>query len=222
MFIKMGKRSEEKILTSDPTPPAAVPHKSRGINSVPQFRLQTVFSMASVVARVSPITNPPARDATVPRTDKPPLVPGGTGLSVVIKMGGDLDNMPSSDARVSPKQQEKWLDVVHQPFVQMCETWTHPSDARSRALLSPDVTCGDKGHHSVEEYDRPGTTKTPGNNWDANEFGTKAADQRIVASKAEKELQYTCVALRYPASWCPSSNCALRLFPTLVAREPTR
>lgn len=56
------------------------------------------------------MTNPPARDATVPRTDKPPLVPGGTRLSVVIKIGGDLDNMPSSEAKVSPKQQAKWLN----------------------------------------------------------------------------------------------------------------
>ena len=63
--------------------------------------------MASVVARVRPIINPPARDAAVPSTDKPPLVPGGTGLNVVIKMGGDLDNMPNSDAKVSPKQQAK-------------------------------------------------------------------------------------------------------------------
>lgn len=51
--------------------------------------------------------SPPARDATVPRTDRPPLVPGGTGLNVVIKIGGDLDKMPSSDAKVSPKQQAK-------------------------------------------------------------------------------------------------------------------
>lgn len=77
--------------------------------------------MARVIARVRPMTDPPARDARVPSIDKPPLVPGGTGLSVVIKMGGDLDNMPSSDARVSPKQQEKWLDVAHQPFVQTYE-----------------------------------------------------------------------------------------------------
>lgn len=67
------------------------------------------------------MANPPARDAAVPRVDMPPLVPGGTGLSVVIKMGGDLDNIPSSDARVSPKQQEKWLDLVHQSFVLTCE-----------------------------------------------------------------------------------------------------
>lgn len=63
--------------------------------------------MASVMARVKPIMNPPARDATVPSTDSPPLVPGGTGLNVVIKMGGDLESMPNSDANVSPKQQEK-------------------------------------------------------------------------------------------------------------------
>lgn len=77
--------------------------------------------MKSVRARVRPIANPPARDATVPRADRPPLVPGGTGFSVVIKMGGDLDNMPSSDARVSPKQQEKWLEDVHKPFARTCE-----------------------------------------------------------------------------------------------------
>ena len=178
--------------------------------------------MASVMARVRPITNPPIRDATVPRTDIPPLVPGGTGLNEVIKMGGDLDNMPSSDAKVSPKQQEKWLNAIHQNLVEMCEPRTHPRATRSKALLHPDVTCGDTGHHSAEAYGRPGTTSRLGKNWDANESGTNAADQRRVAMRAEKELQKTCDASLYPASWCPSSNCALRLFPTLVAREPTR
>jgi hypothetical protein len=37
------------------------------------------------------------------------LVPGGTGLRVVSKMGGVLDRMPSSDASVSPMQQAKCL-----------------------------------------------------------------------------------------------------------------
>ena len=118
MFIKSGRCNRP---TRDPRPPAAVPHKSRGSNSVTQFCLQTVFSMASVVARVRPITNPPIRDAAVPRVDKPPFVPGGTGLKVVIKMGGDLDNMPNSDARVSPKQQAKWLNAIRQIFVERCE-----------------------------------------------------------------------------------------------------
>lgn len=195
---------------------------SKGTNSVSQFSLQTVFSMASAVARARPIINPPARDAAVPSTDKPPLVPGGTGLNVVIKMGGDLDNMPNSDARVSPKQQEKWLDVIYQTFIETSEYSAYPRDTRTKALLHPDVTCGDTGHHSVETYGRPGTTSKLGNSWDANEFGTKAADQRRVAARAEKELQKTCDAFLYPASWCPSSNCALRPFPILVAREPTR
>jgi len=167
----------------DPMPPAAAPQTSNGTNSVIQFLLQAVFSMASVVARVRPIMNPPARDATVPRTDKPPLVPGGTGLNVVIKIGGDLDNTPNSDAKVSPKQQAKW-----------------PRDTRTKALLHPDVTCGDIGHHSVETYGRPGITSKVGNNWDANELGTKEADQRRVAIRAEEELQRTCDALLYPAS----------------------
>lgn len=107
--------------TRDPRPPAAVPQKSKGTNSVVQPCLQAEFSMASVVASVRPMTNPPNRDAAVPRTDKPPLVPGGTGLNVVIKMGGDLDNMPNSDAKVSPKQQAKWLNAVYQIRVEMRE-----------------------------------------------------------------------------------------------------
>ena len=156
--------------------------------------------MASVVARVRPITKPPMRDAAVPRTDKPPFVPGGTGLNVVIKMGGDLDNMPSSDAKVSPKQQEKWLNAIRQTHVETCGRCAHPRDTRSRALLHPDVTCGDIGHHPVETYGRPGTTNRLGNNWDANESGTKEADQRRVAMRAEKELHRTCDAVLYPAS----------------------
>lgn len=77
--------------------------------------------MASVIARVRPITNPPVKDAAVPRTDMPPFVPGGTGLNVVIRMGGDLDNMPNSDAKVSPKQQAKWLNAIRQTLVETCE-----------------------------------------------------------------------------------------------------
>ena len=156
--------------------------------------------MASVVASVRPITNPPANDATVPRTDMPPLVPGGTGLNVVIKMGGDLDNMPNSDAKVSPKQQAKWLKVIHQTFVETYKCRAHPRDTRSKALLHPDVTCGDTGHQSVETYGCPGTTSRLGNNWDANDSGTKAADQSRVAMRAEKELQKTCDAFLYPAA----------------------
>ena len=41
--------------------------------------------------------------------DNPPFVPGGTGFRVVMRMGGERERMPSSDASVSPKQQAKCL-----------------------------------------------------------------------------------------------------------------
>ena len=52
---------------------------------------------------------PPTIEAVVPIRDIAPFVPGGTGLKVVIKSGLDFDRMPSSDARVSPRQQAKCL-----------------------------------------------------------------------------------------------------------------
>lgn len=58
---------------------------------------------------VIPMITPPARDARVPARDIAPLVPGGTLANVVIKRGGDLDKIPSSDAIVSPKQHAKCL-----------------------------------------------------------------------------------------------------------------
>ena len=58
---------------------------------------------------VRPIKVPPARDDRVPMVDIPPLVPGGTGFRVVIRIGGDLDKMPSSEASVSPRQHAKCL-----------------------------------------------------------------------------------------------------------------
>jgi len=56
-----------------------------------------------------PTNAPPAIEAAVPARDIAPFVPGGTGLRVVIKSGLDFDRMPSSDARVSPRQQAKCL-----------------------------------------------------------------------------------------------------------------
>lgn len=57
----------------------------------------------------SPTSAPPTIEAIVPNRDIAPFVPGGTGLRVVIKNGLDFDRMPSSDARVSPRQQAKCL-----------------------------------------------------------------------------------------------------------------
>ena len=53
---------------------------------------------------------PPDRDAIVPSNETPPLVPGGTDFNVIIKIGGDFARIPSSDARVSPRQHAKCLN----------------------------------------------------------------------------------------------------------------
>lgn len=49
----------------------------------------------------------------VPVGDIPPFVPGGTGLRVVISRGWEGDKMPISEARVSPRQQEKCLEIIN-------------------------------------------------------------------------------------------------------------
>ncbi len=70
---------------------------------------QAELSNINVMDIVIPIITPPATDASVPRADTPPFVPGGTLLQVVIKKGADLERMPNSDAIVSPRQQAKCL-----------------------------------------------------------------------------------------------------------------
>jgi hypothetical protein len=68
-----------------------------------------LFSSMRLVAMANPTILPPKREASVPPRDMAPLVPGGTGLSVVIKIGGEWERMPSSEANVSPRQQAKCL-----------------------------------------------------------------------------------------------------------------
>ena len=48
-----------------------------------------------------PIVAPPAIAARRPRMLTPPLVPGGTDLNVVIRNGGLLERIPSSEDQVS-------------------------------------------------------------------------------------------------------------------------
>lgn len=55
------------------------------------------------------MTAPPANDAPSPKRETPPFVPGGTVLPDRMKKGGEEERMPSSDARVSARQVEKWL-----------------------------------------------------------------------------------------------------------------
>lgn len=45
---------------------------------------------------------PPKKLTIKPKTETPPFVPRGTRFRVVIKIGSDFDNMPSSEAHVSP------------------------------------------------------------------------------------------------------------------------
>lgn len=51
-----------------------------------------------------PIDNPPTMLASVPGTEIPPLVPGGTSLKLVINRGV-VATLPNSLAKVSPQQQ---------------------------------------------------------------------------------------------------------------------
>lgn len=54
------------------------------------------------------MTTPPSVLKKVPITLIPPFVPFGTFLKVVTKYGSELEKtVPSSDAQVSPLQQEK-------------------------------------------------------------------------------------------------------------------
>lgn len=74
---------------------------------------------------------PPTTEANVPPKDIAPLVPGGTRLNVVTSRGGESERIPSSDPRVSPKQQAK------------C-----PSAARTNALLHPFEMLASRGHQA--------------------------------------------------------------------------
>jgi len=65
--------------------------------------------MSKVIAMVSPINPPPRKETAVPTSDMAPFVPGGTGFKVVIRIGLAGDKIPSSEARVSPRQQAKCL-----------------------------------------------------------------------------------------------------------------
>ena len=48
-----------------------------------------------------PMVAPPPIAARRPRILTAPFVPGGTGLNVVIRKGGDLERIPSSEDQVS-------------------------------------------------------------------------------------------------------------------------
>ena len=90
---------------------------------------------------------PPAMDANVPPKDIAPLVPGGTRLNVVTSRGGESERIPSSDPRVSPKQQAKCLRLGHFLLTTIL-SFTHPSAARTNALLHPFEMLASRGHQA--------------------------------------------------------------------------
>lgn len=92
-----------------PTPPTP-PHNMRSRVRENQTLLQAEDSTTRQMLIITPMIIPPANEASVPPTETPPFVPGGTTFPVVMSRGGEDDNMPSSEARVSPKQQAKCLE----------------------------------------------------------------------------------------------------------------
>ena len=65
------------------------------------FILSWLRHSGNAKADNTPMNKPPAAEARNPIKLTPPFVPGGTIFSVVIRIGGVLDRMPSSDAHVS-------------------------------------------------------------------------------------------------------------------------
>ena len=81
---------------------------------------------------------PPKALAAVPRTDIPPFVPGGTVRhGAVTSRGGDSDNIPSSEASVSPVHVAKWLHgVLTSVILKRDITALHTLDMRKGGLDS--------------------------------------------------------------------------------------
>lgn len=94
-------------LTNEPKRPAAAPTRTSSFIRAGQVCLHAELSQMRLAATVRPMTTPPDRDARVPTSDTPPFVPGGTREKVVMRIGGDLDRIPSSEASVSPRQHAK-------------------------------------------------------------------------------------------------------------------
>lgn len=147
--------NRNKIRTSDPRPPAAVPHTRSGITTRGACARHALLSARSAPAIVAPMASPPPSDASVPTSDMPPFVPGGTGLSVVMRMGGVRERMPSSEASVSPRQHAKWLRGAGGG--QQLRGWrvhgeTHPRVTYRSARLQGADGGGARGHHWAKSY----------------------------------------------------------------------
>ena len=167
---------------------------------------------------------PPRMEARVPPREIPPFVPGGTGLRVVMRMGLEWERMPSSEARVSPRQQAKCLNMspdcvsFHRfalmkivcrwiwSWAKIVKVWkespTYPNVANTSHLLHPDPTALERGHHESGEYSALCAliSSVRAKRSNPADF-PNIADHNNDAINAEKELHSTCHPVRYPASW---------------------
>jgi hypothetical protein len=119
-----------------PNPPPRQPHAIVSTSTPLALRAHLLFSSTRHIPITRPTKAPPTTEATVPPIDIPPFVPAGTFLNVVMSLGCDRERIPSSDARVSPKQHEKCL-YHNQLKVKRTRSGatTHPSTANSKTLL---------------------------------------------------------------------------------------
>lgn len=193
-----------------PPPPPTTPQNIHSAVRVNQFAAQVEFWRMTLAAIVMPMIAPPIIEASVPPKEIPPLVPGGTGFSVVISTGFDWESIPSSEARVSPKQHAKCLQASNKTMGFTVTRYfgvAYPRTPMSRALLQPISMALSSGHHApsytvFEALLIPKDfTRT-----DSKESGINDTVQAILAIKAHTELHSTCQPLRYPASSYPSSS----------------
>lgn len=93
---------------------------------------------------------------------------------------------------------------------------TYPKTTYKSARLRPSDMVADNGHQLAPSYGGPLDNARPGGKKDhGRTLGVNVTLQKMAARNPAVELHRTCQPLRYPASWNPSSSCALRLLPSV-------
>jgi hypothetical protein len=162
------------VVTRDPRPPESRPSRHIFTYSLNPSAMHALFSTSRSRTIVSPIKPPPAIETAVPSNDIPPFVPGGTVFKVVMSMGLDFERMPSSEARVSPRQHPN------------C-----PSAARTRKRLQPFPNSDDNAHVVAGSY-RVLLASREAEKPKSHAWVNEALHARH-ATNAGNELQKTCV-----------------------------
>ena len=91
-----GKRGQGD--TIEPTNPIKADQQTITIRC---STISCVLHNGNPKAVPKPMVAPPAMAAKRPKILIAPFVPGGTGLNVVIRKGGDFERIPSSEDQVS-------------------------------------------------------------------------------------------------------------------------